>query len=89
MIFDIKKRLKTGWKFSKLFGLREAFFRRGFTTADLKIDGKVPVSSLVLCAQSTDIVEKTNEREIRPEEQNEKAENYQENLWNEMQLKRP
>ena len=53
MIFDIKKRLKTGWKFSKLFGLREAFFRRGFTTADLKIDGKVPVSSLVLCAQST------------------------------------
>ena len=42
MIFDIKERLETGRKFFKLFGSREAFLRRGLTTADLKVDGKVP-----------------------------------------------
>ena len=35
------------------------------------------------------IVEKTDKAEIRPEEQSEKAESCRENLWNEMQLKRP
>ena len=35
--------METGRKFFfKLFGSREAFFRRGLTTADLKVDGKVP-----------------------------------------------
>ena len=33
------------------------------------------------------IVERTNEAEIRPEEQSEKAESCRENLWNELQLK--
>ena len=33
------------------------------------------------------IVETTNKTELRPEEQNEKAESCQENLWNEIQLK--
>ena len=33
------------------------------------------------------IVERTNQAEIRPEEQSEKAESCQENLWNEIQLK--
>ena len=33
------------------------------------------------------IVEKTNKAEITPEEQSEKAESCQENLWNEIQLK--
>ena len=42
MIFDIKERLETGRKFFKLFGSREAFLRRGLTTADLKVDRKVP-----------------------------------------------
>ena len=42
MIFDIKERLETGQNFVKLFGSREAFFRKGLTTADLKVDGKVP-----------------------------------------------
>ena len=42
MTFDIKERLETGRKFFKLFGSREAFLRRGLTTADLKVDGKVP-----------------------------------------------
>ena len=42
MIFDIKERLETGRKFFKLFGSRDAFLRRGLTTADLKVDGKVP-----------------------------------------------
>ena len=42
MIFDIKERLETGRKFFKLFGSREAFWRRGLTSADLKVDGKVP-----------------------------------------------
>ena len=42
MIFDIKERLETGRKFFKLFGSREAFLRRGLTTDDLKVDGKVP-----------------------------------------------
>ena len=32
--FDIKERLETGRKFFKLFGSREAFLRRGLTTAD-------------------------------------------------------
>ena len=40
--FDIKKRLETGRKFFKLFGLSEVLLRRGLTTADLKVDGKVP-----------------------------------------------
>ena len=35
------------------------------------------------------VVERTNETEIRPEEQSEKAECSRENLWNEIQLKRP
>ena len=34
------------------------------------------------------IVERTNEAEIGPEEQNEKTESCQKNLWNEIQLKR-
>ena len=38
----MKQRLDTGRKFFKLFVSREAFSRRGFTTADLKVDGKVP-----------------------------------------------
>ena len=42
MIFDIKERLETGRKFFKLFRSREAFLRTGLTTADLKVDGKVP-----------------------------------------------
>ena len=42
MIFDIKERLETGRKFFKLFGSRGAFLRRGLTTAELKVDGKVP-----------------------------------------------
>ena len=36
-----------------------------------------------------DIVERTNKAEIRPEEQDEKAEICRENLWNEIQLKGP
>ena len=35
------------------------------------------------------IVERTDKAEIRPEEQSEKAESCQENLWNEIQLKEP
>ena len=35
------------------------------------------------------MVERTNKSEIRPEEQSEKAESCQENLWNEIQLKEP
>ena len=35
------------------------------------------------------IVERTNKAEIRPEDQSEKAESCQENLWNEIQLKGP
>ena len=35
------------------------------------------------------IVERTNKAEIRPEEQSEKAESCEENLWNEIQLKGP
>ena len=42
MTFDIKERLETGLKFFKLFESREAFLGRGLTTADLKVDGKVP-----------------------------------------------
>ena len=34
-------------------------------------------------------VERANKAEISPEEQNEKAENCRENLWNEIQLKGP
>ena len=37
----------------------------------------------------TDIVERTNKAEMRPEEQSEKAESCREILWNEMQLKGP
>ena len=33
--------------------------------------------------------ERTNKADIRPEEQSEKAESCQENLWNEMQMKGP
>ena len=33
------------------------------------------------------IVERTNKADIRPEEENEKAESCRENLWNEIQLK--
>ena len=35
------------------------------------------------------VVERNNKAEIRPEEQSEKAETSQENLWNEIQLKVP
>ena len=35
------------------------------------------------------IVERTNEAEVRPEEQSEKTERIRENLWNEIQLKGP
>ena len=35
------------------------------------------------------IVERTNKAETRPEEQSEKVEDCQENLWNEIQLKGP
>ena len=35
------------------------------------------------------LVEITNEAEIRPEEQSQKTESCQENLWNEIQLKGP
>ena len=35
------------------------------------------------------IVERTNEAEIRPEEQSEKAESCRENFWTEIQLKEP
>ena len=35
------------------------------------------------------IVGRTNEAEIRPEEQSEKTESCPENLWNEIQLKGP
>ena len=35
----------------------------------------------------TYIVERTNEKEIRPEEQSEKAESCRNNLWNEIKLK--
>ena len=38
----MKERLETGRKFFKSFGSREALLRRGLTTADLKVDGKVP-----------------------------------------------
>ena len=34
--------MDTGWKFFELFGSKEAFLRRGLTTADLKVDAKVP-----------------------------------------------
>ena len=36
-----------------------------------------------------DLVERTNEAEIRPAEQSEKAESCRENLWNEIQLNGP
>ena len=35
------------------------------------------------------IGERTNNPEIRPKEQSEKAESYREDLWNEIQLKGP
>ena len=35
------------------------------------------------------IVERTNEAEVRLEEQSEKTESCRENLWDEIQLKRP
>ena len=35
------------------------------------------------------IAERANKAEMRPEEQSEKAESCQENLWNEIQLKGP
>ena len=35
------------------------------------------------------LVERTNEADIRPEEQSETAESCRENLWNEIQLKGP
>ena len=35
------------------------------------------------------IVERTNQAEIRPEEQSEKTESWRENLWNKKQLKGP
>ena len=39
--------------------------------------------------ETSDIVERTNKAEIRPEEQSEKTESCLENLWNEIQLKGP
>ena len=38
----MKEKLETGRTFFKLFRSREAFLRRGLTSADLKVDGKVP-----------------------------------------------
>ena len=35
------------------------------------------------------VVERTNKANIRPEEQSEKAESCEENLWNEIQSKGP
>ena len=35
------------------------------------------------------IVQRTNKAELRPQEQSEKTESWQENLWNEIQLKGP
>ena len=35
------------------------------------------------------MVERTNEAELRPEEQSEKVESCRKNLWNEIQLKGP
>ena len=35
------------------------------------------------------IVERTNKAELRPKEQNVKAKSCRENLWNEIELKRP
>ena len=35
------------------------------------------------------VVERTNKAELRSEEQSEKADSCRENLWNEIQLKRP
>ena len=35
------------------------------------------------------MVERTNEAELRPEEQSEKVESCRKNLWNEIQLKEP
>ena len=40
-----KRGLIQGGSFFKLFGSREAFFRRGFTTAVLNVKGKVPDNS--------------------------------------------
>ena len=34
-------------------------------------------------------IERTNQAEIRPEKQSEKAESCRKNLWNEIHLKRP
>ena len=45
VIFDTKERFDTGRKLFNLFGSREAFLRRGFTTAVQNVDGKVPDNS--------------------------------------------
>ena len=45
MIFDKKERFDTGRKFFKLFESKEAFLRRGFITAVLNVNGKVPDNS--------------------------------------------
>ena len=76
MIFNIKEKLETGRKFFKLFGSREAFLRRGLTTADLKVDGKVPDdkeklmmfvrvgSRLSINLRRSDVGRKTSEQEV-------------------------
>ena len=46
-----------------------------------------PLSTLTLWRIESYIVERTIRAELRPEEQNEKAESCRENLWNEIQLK--
>ena len=47
------------------------------------------ISGLKETFEERHIVERTNRAEIRPEEQSEKSESCQENLWNEIQLKGP
>ena len=39
-IFDMKERLETGRKFSYYLGQDKVFLTTGFTTDDLKVDGK-------------------------------------------------
>ena len=75
LIFDIKEILETGRKFFKLFGLSEVLLRRGLTTADLKVDGKVPddreklmmfvrVGSRSSNSRRSDVGRRSNEQEV-------------------------
>ena len=75
LIFDIKEILETGRKFFKLVGLSEVLLRRGLTTADLKVDGKVPddreklmmfvrVGSRSSNSRRSDVGRRSNEQEV-------------------------